>query len=141
MRIIFIYFILCAFFCSCSSKTEKKDIEKTSVKSNSVEYSIESESISEDELTFENENNEDENNGCKYEDGTHSATVYYNNSETGYSQTYTLDIEVQDCQVVQINFSNDGYLDEDHISPADIDENGNAFVYGEDGKTYEIHID
>ena len=71
----------------------------------------------------------------------YSATVDYNNPETGYSATYTLDVEVQDCQVVQINFPNDGYLDEDHISYADIDEDGRASVDGEDGKTYEIQID
>jgi hypothetical protein len=88
---------------------------------------------------------EDENNveksGCKYEDGTYSATVDYYNPETGYSSTYTLDIDVQDCQVNQIDFPNDGYLNEDHISYADVDEDGNASVDGEDGKTYEIHID
>ena len=141
MRIIYLYFGLCFLLFSCSSKTEKKDKENTSVNSNSSDYSDESESNNEDENNSENENSSDNDNGCKYEDGTHSATVDYNNPETGYSQTYTLDVEVQDCQVVQINFPNDGYLDEDHISPADIDESGNASVDGEDGKTYEIQID
>ena len=95
---------------------------------------------------FHNRNDDSEETNkysvdCKFEDGTYSATVDYNNPETGYSATYTLDVEVQDCQVVQINFPNDGYLDEDHISYADIDEDGNASVDGEDGKTYEIQID
>ena len=84
------------------------------------------------------EGNQD--SGCKFEDGTYSATVDYNNPETAYSTTYTLDVEVQDCQIVQINFPNNGYLDEDHISFADINEDGNASVDGEDGKTYEIQI-
>ena len=43
--------------------------------------------------------------------------------------------------MVQINFPNDGYLDGDHISAADLDDDGNASVYGENGKTYEIKID
>jgi hypothetical protein len=34
---------------------------------------------------------------------------------------------------VQINFPIDGYLDEDPISYADLDEDGNAIVDGEDG--------
>jgi hypothetical protein len=81
------------------------------------------------------------NEGCKLDDGTYSATVDYNNPETGYSATYTLDVEVQDCEVVQIDFSNGGWLDDDHITPAEIDEDGNASIDGEDGKTYEVHID
>lgn len=79
--------------------------------------------------------------GCNFEDGTYSATVDYYNPETGYSATYDLDVEVQDCQVIQINFPNDGYLDEDHITAGDIDEDGNASVDGENGKTYEIQIE
>ncbi len=94
--------------------------------------------------TSHNQNSEEintNNSECKFEDGTYSATVEYNNPETGYSATYTLDVEVQDCQVIQINFPNDGYLDEDHITAGDIDEDGNASVDGENGKTYEIQIE
>ena len=52
-----------------------------------------------------------------------------------------LDVEVEDFQIVQINFPNDGYLDEDHISYCDIESDATAFVYGENGKTYEIELD
>lgn len=79
--------------------------------------------------------------GCKFEDGIYSAIVDYYNSGTGYSQTYTLDVEVQDCEVVQIYFPNGGWLDRDHITPAELDEDGTCIVYGEDGKSYEIQID
>jgi major membrane immunogen (membrane-anchored lipoprotein) len=117
-----IYMIICVLLLfSCSSKTNKDE--------NTQSVETINNSISSD------------NNNCKIDDGTYSATVDYNNPETGYSQTYTLDVEVQDCQVVQINFPNDGYLDEDHISAAIIDEDGNASVDGENGKTYEVHID
>lgn len=121
----FLTTITCLIF-SCSSKSESS---RASEKTNSSLYS------DEENETIEN------NSGCKFEDGTYSATVDYHNPETGYSATYTLDVDVQDCQIVQINFPNDGYLDEDHISFADIDDDGNATVYGEDGKTYEIQID
>jgi hypothetical protein len=101
-----------------------------------------------DEANYESEklNSADEYEGgsvegCGFDDDTYSATVHYNNSETGYSATYTLDVEVEDCQIVQINFPNDGYLDEDHISYADIESDGSALVYGEDGKTYEIELE
>lgn len=114
---------------SCSSKSI--DRENDTIESNSSTY------YEEEDSNEEISNSSD----CKFDDGTYSATVDYNNPETGYSATYTLDVEVQDCQVVQINFPNDGYLDEDHISYADIDDDGHASVDGEDGKTYEIQID
>jgi len=136
---------------SCSSKPEKQSESNSSTQNSSSSnddnsYESSSSNYSNEENNEENneESNEESNeysNGCKFEDGTYSATVVYNNPETGYSATYTLDVEVQDCQIVQINFPNDGYLDEDHISYADIDEDGNATVDGEDGKTYEIQID
>lgn len=120
---------------SCSYRSEKQsESSQTSQNSSSNNYSIE-------------ENNEERNEkrneysaGCKFDDGTYNATVVYNNSKTGYSATYTLDIEVIGCQIVKINFPNGGYLDEDYITYADIDENGNATVDGEGGKTYEIQI-
>lgn len=128
---------------SCSSKSDKQSDNNSSTESSSS--SNDDNSFQSSSSNYSNEENNEESNeysnGCKFEDGTYSATVDYNNPETGYSATYTLDVEVQDCQIVQINFPNDGYLDEDHISYADIDEDGNATVDGEDGKTYEIQID
>lgn len=92
----------------------------------------------------ENEEESDETsngNDCNFKDDTYSATVDYNNPETNYSNTYTLEVDVENCQVVKISFPKGGWLDEDHISAADLDDNGNATVEGEDGKTYEIHIE
>tara|TARA_R100000935_G_C2743644_1_gene126899 strand:- start:92 stop:502 length:411 start_codon:yes stop_codon:yes gene_type:complete len=93
----------------------------------------------EDDLEEESYYYEEENVG--YEDGTYTATVYYNNPETDYSATYTLDVEVEDNEVTIIYFPNDGYLDEDHIWPEELDDQGYVMIYGEEGKTYEIQID
>lgn len=142
IKITILYFVIfLCLFTSCNSKSSDNSNE-----SSTNLYPTEQESGNEETSyrTDESENDEEieeTNSGCKFDDGNYSATVDYNNSETGYSATYTLDVEVQDCQVVQINFPNDGYLDEDHISYADIDEDGRASVDGEDGKTYEIQID
>ena len=119
------------FMISCNSKINNETTESDDTK----QYQSNQEKNTSD--TFANT----ETSGCSLDDGTYAATVNYNNSETGYSATYTLDVDVEDCRVVQINFPNDGYLDEDHISSSDIDENGNASVDGENGKTYEISID
>jgi hypothetical protein len=130
--------ILSLLIFSCLSKT-KSDSENNEVLNSSI-------TTGDDENDSENIDNETSietntsSSDCGFDDGAYSATVNYNNSETGYSATYTLDVDVEDCQVIQINFPNDGYLDQDHISATDIDEDGNANIDGEDGKTYEIQI-
>ncbi|TRX06381.1 hypothetical protein [Flavobacterium gawalongense] len=136
-------FILSLLLFSCSAKTksdsENNDVSNSSV--NTYDGEVDNEDISNENIDETNIETNTLSSGCGLADGTYSATVGYNNPETGYSATYTLDVDVEDCQVIQINFPNDGYLDQDHISAADIDEDGNANVDGEDGKTYEIQID
>ncbi len=146
LNIITLIFIV-IYLSSCTSKTTNDEETNSTSKSNE-KADIETDENNDSQTStsassIEETSDETSTNsaGCKFEDGTYSATVDYSNSETGYSATYTLDVEVQDCQIVQINFPNDGYLDEDHISYADIDEDGNASVDGEDGKSYEIQID
>jgi len=143
LKIIISHFVLILFFLtSCNSKSNENNSSENSTNSYSTEQdNSENETNYKTDESYNDNETEGTNSGCKFEDGTYSATVDYNNSETGYSATYTLDVEVQDCQIVQINFPNDGYLDSDHISYADIDEDGNASVDGEDGKSYQIQID
>lgn len=133
---VFFSISLTTIFTSCSSKSEKQS-ESNSTNSydrSSIDYSDKEEINDEtDDYTS--------SSGCKFDDGTYSATIDYYNPETGYSQTYTLDVEVEGCEVVQIDFPNGGWLDSDHITPAELDEYGNCTVDGEDGKTYEIQID
>ena len=133
---VFVSISLTTMFTSCSSKSEKQ----------SESYSTSNYDRSSSDYSDEEENNDEtddysSSSDCKFDDGTYSATVDYYNPETGYSQTYTLDVEVEGCEVVQIDFPNGGWLDSDHITPAELDEDGNCTVDGEDGKTYEIQID
>lgn len=100
-----------------------------------------SRSYYEEDEAVESEANSDDDLNSSYEDGTHSATVDYYNPKTGYSESYTLDVEVEDGEVNQINFPKGGHLDEDHISAEELDDYGNAKVEGEDGKTYDVTID
>lgn len=125
--------------CSNNHKTDNPNSSSDDSK-DQIENSSTSQSTN-DTSTGDNDEDSKSNASNKVDDGTYSATVDYNNPSTGYSATYTLDVEVSDGQVVQINFPNDGYLDEDHITAADIDEDGIATVEGEDGKTYEVHIE
>lgn len=80
-------------------------------------------------------------NECKFKDGIHSAIVEYHNFKTGYSKEYKLEVEVENCEVVKINFPNGGWLDSDHITPEELDGNGSCTVEGEGGKNYKIQID
>lgn len=78
---------------------------------------------------------------CNFEDGKYISKVTYYNPKTSYSAKYRLYVEVEDCQVVKIYFPKGGHLDNDHITYADIDDDGDAKVYGENGVTYKVHID
>lgn len=134
---MYIYILLLIIF-SCSS--DKQNREKESARDNRPVHYID-DSTSTDDGDDENMEESENSDDCKFDDGSYSATVDYYNPETGYSQTYTLEVDVEDCQVIQINFPKGGWLDEDHISPAEIDEEGNASIDGENGKTYEVHLD
>jgi hypothetical protein len=117
---------------SCSNNDRANNSTNSSNKSEVQVYT--------NEINSDEESNSDETE-CKFEDGIHSATVDYTNPKTGYSQTYTLDVEIENCEVVQINFPRGGWLDSDHISPSEIDEYGSCSIEGEDGQTYDIQID
>lgn len=106
----------------------------------SLTYSCKADDSSDSSSSYGTSEN-DEADGCRFDDGTHSATVDYYNPETEYSQTYTLEVEVENCELIQINFPKGGWLDSDHITPAELDEDGTCTVEGEDGKTYEIQIE
>ena len=126
--------------CSKSSKQEDNVNNQTSKKDySSSSLNIEDNDNSDDENTSYDDNNS--LSDCEFPDGEYSAIVYYYNPDTDFSNTYTLYVDVEDCQVVQINFPKGGWLDEDHIDAADIDDNGEAMVYGEDGKTYDVQLD
>lgn len=84
---------------------------------------------------------EDSYGYCGYDDGSYYATVDYHNPDTDYYAVYELMVEVSDCEVIIIYFPKGGWLDEDYIIPAELDEDGYCIVYGEDGKRYEVQLD
>jgi hypothetical protein len=129
MRKYWLFFIVICSLVSCTSHSDSKHLEDDAA-------DTESESVDSGNNTYLSD---DKNS--KIEDGTHTATVDYYNPETGYRQTYNLDVEVENGEVVQINFPNGGWLDASHITPEYLDENGTAVIYGEDGKTYDVEID
>ncbi len=120
--------LLTSCLLSCGGSTTRNEKIKPS-----NDVSTEINSIDEEESEVEYGN-------CNYDDGRYSANVDYHNDDTGFSNSYSLEIEVENCEVVQINFPKGGWLDSDHISPAELDEDGRCTVYGEHGKVYEVEI-
>lgn len=118
---------------------------------NSSNYETNSEDENSTEYVNEentNDESEDENlsETKKYDDGSYNAIVDYYNPKTGYSATYDLDVDVEDGEVVRINFPNGGWLDEDihpsesQLSPVELNEDGEATMEDENGRTFEIKI-
>ena len=66
----------------------------------------ESDDINDGNIDEENDYASIDDDDSALEDGTYTATVDYYNPNTGYSNTYTLDVEVENNQVVQIDFPN-----------------------------------
>ena len=82
---------------------------------------------------------EDEVESSSIEDGTHSATVDYYNPVTGQTNTYNL--EVEDGEVTEIDFPNGGYLDDSHISPTEIEEDGKAHIEDDRGRSFDVEVE
>ncbi len=78
-------------------------------------------------------------NSCAQEkyNGDYCANVKYTNLSTGKKSNYNLTIKIQNDNLVQLNFPNGGYLDNE-LKNADI-SSGKALVKYND-KLYEIFI-
>jgi hypothetical protein len=77
---------------------------------------------------------------CGFKDGTHSAAVNYYNPKTKHTAQYDLKVHVKDCSIVQIDFPNGGWLDEDHIPQTPINENKEAVLTDDKGRIWKIHL-
>lgn len=78
-----------------------------------------------------------EENG--YPDGTYCAEIDYYYSETGTSSTYTLLVEIENNELIEIHWPNGGWLDDSHFTPPDI-SSGEASFTSDRGVDYKIKI-
>ena len=76
-------------------------------------------------------------NNCEYNNGTFPATVVYYNPATDYTANYTLDVTIQDCNIVKITFPKGGRLDDTHIKPTPI-INGEADVVDDHKREFNV---
>jgi len=112
-QLLFTLFILIGLSTSCSN-------------SNSDDYS--------DEYPIEGQTEEG------FEDGTYCAEVEYYNSNTGTNSTYTLEVEVENNEVIQIYWGNGGWLDEDHFTAVELDSDGSCSFTSDKGYDYTVTI-
>lgn len=125
--------VMIATSCGNSSRSQQND------STDSYENTYRERALSGEE-TYNGDYSFDDDDAQKT-DGTYSADVDYYNPDTGYSASYTLDVEVIDGCVTTIYFPNGGYLDDTHIDATELDENGDCAVYDDEGREYSIHID
>jgi hypothetical protein len=88
----------------------------------------------------EPDNSEPKKQQTTYDDGTYCADVTYYNPSTGTNGSYKLKVDVEDNQVIRINFKQGGWLDDSHISPEELDADGNCTVRDEANRKYEIQL-
>jgi len=75
-----------------------------------------------------------------FESGDYCAEVTYFNPRTGTHSEYTLKVEVDDNKVEKIFFGNGGWLDSDHMTPQELDEEGECTIISFEGPEYNIKI-
>lgn len=74
-----------------------------------------------------------------YPDGTYCAEVEYYNPNTGTRRSYDLDVEVQNGDLVHIDWPNGGWLDSTHFSPDNI-SSGEVRFTSDKGYRYTVTI-
>lgn len=74
-----------------------------------------------------------------YADGTYCAEVGYFYSKTGTRSRYTLEVEIENNELIIIHWPNGGWLDDSYFYPPDITD-GYAEVESERGVQYTIEI-
>jgi hypothetical protein len=82
---------------------------------------------------------ETENIQEEFPDGEYCAEVNYDNPNTGTSSTYNLAVEVENGELVKIQWSNGGWLDSSHFSPPDITD-GTASFDDDRGREYKVEL-
>lgn len=127
MKAIYLLILVCALFFGCKSKLNETHEVTESV---SDDQAITTESYGSVQETTQG-----------YEDGEYCATIEYYNSSTGKSSSYTLEVEVENGELVQINWPNGGWLDSSHFSPPEVDTDGSCSFTTFDGKDYDIQIE
>lgn len=86
-----------------------------------------------------NESHDEFSSGKKYTDGEYNAEIKYYNSNTRKHSVYKLSVEVENGELVKIEWPNGGWLDDSHFSPPNISD-GTASFKDDRGIEYDIRL-
>jgi hypothetical protein len=75
----------------------------------------------------------------EYQDGEYCAEVNYYNSDTGKNATYTLPVAVENGELVKLQWSNGGWLDNSHFTAPNITD-GTASFEDDRGRQFEVKL-
>ena len=125
-------FIMCIYlFASCKADVNNKNyVYSTEDNGNSFYEKSEQLNIPEDE---------EDDDRYEYSDGMYCATVEYYNPNTGTNNSYTLNIEIENDNLVTIHWPNGGWLDESHFISEDISSGSCSFT-SDKGNEYNVTI-
>jgi major membrane immunogen (membrane-anchored lipoprotein) len=126
MRILVLTLIITWLLSTCGTSSNKSHV----VSNNSAQY----------ELNTIIDKKEASNTNCGFKDGTYFASADYHNPKTKHTAKYELQVHVKDCKVVQIDFPNGGWLDEDHIPATQINESKEAVLKDDKGRQWKIRL-
>jgi hypothetical protein len=87
-----------------------------------------------------NESAPEEESTSLYPDGTYCSNITYHNPNTGTRHTYTLNVEVENNEMITIYWGNGGWLDESHFTPKELDDNGECSFTSDRGYEYQVKI-
>lgn len=143
-KIVLFSFFLVIASCAHSSSDESSD-DNNNDKEEHLDCSTETKMGSSSDATFDGDEDGDgtnsEDDGSldfnNLDDRTYSATVSYYDPETGFSNSYDLDVEVVNNEVVQIDFPNGGYL----TASETVNFDGTCTVTDDRGCTYDVQIE
>ena len=140
-KIILISFFLVIASCGHSSSDESSD-DNNNDKEEYLDCSTETKMGSSSDATLDGDEdgtNSEEDGSLDFDnldDGTYSATVSYYNPGTDFSNSYDLDVEVENNEVVQIDLPNGGYL----TASETVNSDGTCTVTDDRGCTYDVLV-
>lgn len=133
---VFILIFVSYFSCNESSRSYSSD-SRLELTTRSYDYIKEKELDREQPFDELNDNINEEVNIAF--DGEYCADVSYFNPKTGTSSEYRLIVEVEDDELVKINFPQ-GWLDDDQFNFIEFNEFGFLEFETEDGHQYSVQI-
>lgn len=142
------YLVFFLFFIGCKQNNSSHEVYQQSTSSSSENESVDNQSVDKesndeepiDKESTKNESVDDESGTQLYKDGTWCADVEYYNPNTGTRHTYTLNVEVANGELTEIEWPNGGWLDESHFTAEDI-TSGECSFDSDKGNTYTVTLE